>query len=96
MENNKNIFLGGLAFYEGHLYEVKELHNNCELVVIQVVEEKYNKRVLAHISELSSAYMCDPCGQLKANCVNNIDKYEFDVNKYKCTVINGKIIVERL
>lgn len=93
MENSKNIFLGGFAYYEGHLYEVKELYDNCELVVIQGVEEKYNKRVLAHISELASAYMCDP---LKSNCVNNLDKYEFDVNKYKCTVINGKIIIEKL
>ena len=96
MENSRNIFLGGLAFYEGHLHVVKELHDNCELVVIQGVEEKYNKRVLAHISELSSAYMCDPCNPPKFSCVNNIDKYEFDANKYKCTVINGKIIVEKL
>jgi hypothetical protein len=95
MKNSRNIFLGGLVYYEGHLYEVKELHNNRELAVIQGVEEKYNRRVLVHTNELSSAYMCD-CDPLKSNCVNNIDKYEFDVNKYKCTVINGKIIVEKI
>jgi hypothetical protein len=93
MENSKNLFLGELAYYKGHLYEIKELHDNCELVVIQGVEENYNKRILAHINELSYAYMCDP---LKSNCINNIDKYEFDINKYKCTIINGKIVVERL
>lgn len=99
MENSRNIFLGGLVFYEGHLHVVKELHNNRKLAVIQGVEEKYNKRVLAHISELSSAYMCDPCNPPKfscVSCVNNLDKYEFDVTEYKCTVINGKIIVEKL
>lgn len=96
MENSKNIFLGGLVYYEGHLHVVKELHDNRELVVIQGVEEKYNKLVLAHISELSSAYMCCPYNPQKLSCVNNLDKYEFDVTEYKCTVINGKIIIERL
>jgi hypothetical protein len=96
MENGRNIFLGGLVYYEGHLHVVKELHDNRELAVIQGVEEKYNKRILAHTSELASAYMCNPCNPSKFSCVNNLDKYEFDVTEYKCTVINGKIIVERL
>ena len=86
MKNNKNIFLGGLTYYEGHLYDVKELYDNCELVVIQGVEEKYNKIVLAHINELSSAYMCDPNKQV----------YKFNLNDYKCTINNGEIVLEKL
>jgi hypothetical protein len=96
MENSKNIFLGGLVYYEGHLHVVKELHDNRELAVIQGVEEKYNKRILVHTSELASAYMCDPGNPIRPNFINNIDKYEFDINQYKCAITNGKIVVEKL
>ena len=79
--------LNDYVYYNGRVCQVvaKSYWDDTKYIV-QDCEEKYNKTSTAYEEELTSAYMCDPKKQV----------YKFNLNEWKCTIINGEIVLEKL
>ena len=81
--------LDDFVYYDGHLCQIvgdaKNFWGDIKYIV-QGCEEKYNKFSTAFEEELASTYICEPKKQV----------HKFNLNEWKCTIINGEIVLEKL
>lgn len=79
--------LDDYVFYNGHICQIvaKSCWDDTKYFV-KGREEQYNKTSTAYEEELTSVYMCDHKKQV----------HKFNLNEWKCTIINGEIVLEKL
>lgn len=78
--------LDDYVFYNGRICQVVCYREFDSKYIVQGCEEKYNKTSVAYEEELTSVYMCVPKKQV----------HKFNLNEWKCTIINGEIVLEKL